>query len=77
MSVSLKAVPRSYSGNGDWYEWREHFEQLATIEKWGEERRLFWLKFRLVGPAQRAFQSLPSSVKESYANTMSELEKRF
>ena len=77
MSNATQSVPRSFSGEGDWSEWREHFEQLAATENWDEEKKLFWLKFRLVGPAQRALQTLPSSVRESYADTMSELEKRF
>lgn len=74
---SAAVVPRSYSGEGNWQDWREHFEQLATAEGWDEEKRLFWLKFRLVGAAQRALQTLPTVVRENYADTMTQLEKRF
>ncbi len=73
----MAAVPRSYSGEGDWKEWREHFEQLATAEGWDEQKKLFWLKFRLVGSAQRALQTLSPTVRENYEKTMGELETRF
>jgi len=77
MSSNPKVVPRSYTGEESFSEWRKHFEEIAASEKWTEEQKIFWLKFRLVGPAQRALQTLSSSVRESYAETMDQLERRF
>eukprot|EP00731_Ephydatia_muelleri_P038807 Em0919g2a len=71
-------LPEPYGGEaGGWAEWVDHFENVATVNKWatGEEKK--WLKVRLTGKAQTAFKKLPQDVKENYGECMKSLQRRF
>ena len=61
-------LPEPYGGEaGGWAEWVDHFENVATVNKWATgEEKLKWLKVRLTGKAQTAFKKLPQDVKENY-----------
>ena len=54
-SQSAGAVPRSFSGEGDWREWREDFEQLAATEKWDEEKKLILVEVSSGGASSESF----------------------
>eukprot|EP00731_Ephydatia_muelleri_P007461 Em0003g1709a len=60
-------LPEPYGGEaGGWAEWVDHFENVATVNKWATgEEKLKWLKVRLTGKAQTAFKKLPQDVKET------------
>ena len=72
-------LPEPYGGKaGGWAEWVDHFENVATVNKWATgEEKLKWLKVRLTGKAQTAFKKLPQDVKEDYGECMKSLQRRF
>ena len=72
-------LPEPYGGEaGGWAEWVDHFENVATVNKWATgEEKLKWLKLRLTGKAQTAFKKLPQDVKENYGECMKSLQRRF
>ncbi|KAL5469156.1 hypothetical protein EMCRGX_G030368 [Ephydatia muelleri] len=72
-------LPEPYGGEaGGWAEWVDHFENVATVNKWATgEEKLKWLKVRLTGKAQTAFKKLPQDVKENYGECMKSLQRRF
>eukprot|EP00731_Ephydatia_muelleri_P033930 Em0042g9a len=72
-------LPEPYGGKvGGWAEWVDHFENVATVNKWATgEEKLKWLKVRLPGKAQTAFKKLPQDVKEDYGECMKSLQRRF
>ena len=72
-------IPEPYGGEaGARGEWVDHFESVATINKWttGEEK-LKWLRVRLTGKPQTAFKKLPQDVKENYGECIKSLQRRF
>ena len=72
-------LPDTFSG-GDgstWSEWKFHFENVATVNAWSEEDKLKWLKVRLTGRAQTAFQRLSTENKASYPRAVTALKERF
>ena len=72
-------LPEPYGGEaGGWAEWVDHFENVATVNKWATgEEKLKWLKVRLTGKAQTAFKKLPQDVKENYGECMKSLQRCF
>ncbi len=70
-------LPEPYTGEGDYSEWCDHFENVAAVNAWNEEAKLLWLKVRLTGRAQTAFKRLPQTTRESYANASTALKERF
>eukprot|EP00731_Ephydatia_muelleri_P009157 Em0004g1495a len=72
-------LPEPYGGEaGGWAEWVDHFENVATVNKWATgEEKLKWLKVRLTGKAQTAFKKLPQDVKENYGECIKSLQRRF
>ena len=70
-------LPELFTGEGDFVEWLDHFENVAAINSWGAKRKLLWLKVRLTGRAQTAFKRLPSNVRASYSESVKALTERF
>ncbi len=70
-------LPETYSGEGTWRQWECHFENVAAVNEWNAASKLLWLKVRLVGRAQTAFQRLPETTKADYKESMKALKKRF
>eukprot|EP00731_Ephydatia_muelleri_P009374 Em0004g1712a len=69
MSGKPLLLPEVFSGESQsWTEWAEHFENVATVNKWdSDEDKLKWLKVRLTGKARTVFQKLPADVRNKYA----------
>ena len=63
-------LPELFTGEGDFVEWLDHFENVAAINSWDAERKLLWLKVRLTGRAQTAFKRLSSDVRASYSESV-------
>ena len=68
-----------FSGESQsWTEWAEHFESVATVNKWdSDDDKLKWLKVRLTGKARTAFQKLPADVRNKYGECVKALKQRF
>eukprot|EP00731_Ephydatia_muelleri_P031436 Em0022g950a len=71
-----------FSGESqNWTEWAEHFESVATVNKWDSDddsggwgAQWKWLKVRLTGKARTAFQKLPA---DKYGECVKALKQRF
>ena len=57
-------TPEAYNGEGSFTDWLDHFESVATLNKWKEDDKVLWLRVRLTGKVQTAFKQLPASVRE-------------
>ena len=68
-----------FSGESkNWGEWIEHFESVATMNKWAtDNEKLKWLNVRLTGTAWMAFRKLPANVQEKYGECLKVLKQRF
>ena len=71
-------LPETFSGEGSWDEWITHFENVAAVNAWNTDAaKLQWLKVRLTGRAQKAFQRFAEASKETYARSKEALRERF
>ena len=69
-------LPELFSGEGSWESWLYHFESVANVNDWDDEKKLKWLKVRLTGKAQTAFQRLPGEARGDYKEAKSGLSLR-
>ena len=54
-----------------------HFENVADVNEWNDGMKLKWIKVRLIGRAQKAFQHLGDEARESYAGSKAAPRSRF
>ena len=64
----------TYSGEGSFEEWNDHFESVALVNRWNDASKKLWLRVRLVGRAQTAFRRLDET---SYEDTVTALNELF
>ena len=69
--------PDSFSGLSSWAEWIDHFEAVALVNGWDDEKKRLWLPVRLTGKAQTAWKRLSSETKDDYEAAKEALQKRF
>uniref|UniRef100_A0A1X7TTF2 Retrotransposon gag domain-containing protein n=1 Tax=Amphimedon queenslandica TaxID=400682 RepID=A0A1X7TTF2_AMPQE len=80
MATKPVILPEPYSGDskcGEWDEWVIHFQNCAEVNGWDDDAKLKFLKVRLTGRAQSAFQRLPNDSKDTYAHAVEALTERF
>ena len=79
MTVTTRPLltPESFLGKGSFSEWLQHFEGVATINKWDDATELLWLRVRLVEAAQTAYGRLPMTTRASYTELIKALKDRF
>ena len=70
-------LPESFSGEGSWGDWLDHFNNVAPVNSWDAEQKLLWLKVRMTGRAQTVFKKLPDVAKESFETAVTALGVRF
>lgn len=70
-------LPDSFAGETGWDEWITHFENVADVNGWTEEQKLKWIKVRLTGRAQKAFQRLTEAARCDYKEAKKALKARF
>ena len=70
-------LPEPFSGETSWESWLYHFESVADVNEWDDGKKLKWLKVRLTGKAQTAFQRLPEEAKGDYTEAKKALQERF
>ena len=66
MATHPIVTPETYSGDGPFDAWIEHFEHAAALNEWSEDQQTQWLAVRLVGRAQIALRSLSEETTQSY-----------
>ena len=59
-------LPDTFSGEGNWEDWFDHFNNVAAVNKWTDEQKLLRMKVQLTGRAQRAFKKLSDADKELF-----------
>ena len=70
-------LPEPFTGETDYCDWIDHFENVAAVNGWDDAAKLQWLRVRLTGKAQTALKRLPEDTRRSYANTLAALKRRF
>ena len=77
MAARPLVLPDPFSGEGSWEQWYFHFQNVAAVNDWNAENQLKWLKVRLVGRAQTAFQRLPDDTRADFKLAVAALKERF
>lgn len=77
MASRPSVIPDAFNGDGSWEQWSYHFTNVAEVNEWDNEAKLKWLKVRLTGKAQTAFQRLSEEVRGSYSESIKALKERF
>ena len=73
----LPEPSKGIGGEYGWEDWLVHFNDVAAVNGWDEVAKLKWLKVRLTGLAQRAFQRIPDDRKADFDTAVKSLEERF
>lgn len=69
-------LPDTYSGDGDFDSWEKHFSACAAANSWSDERKLLVLPARLRGRAQRIYDHLTATDKETYSSLRAALSAK-
>ena len=77
MATHPVVTPETYSDDGPFNAWIEHFERAAALNEWSEDQRAQWLAVRLVGRAQIALRSLSEETVQSFTALREALCRRF
>ena len=72
-------LPDNFDGDAKakWDQWVCHFNNVAEVNSWENTDKLKWLKVRLTGKAQTAFQRLPVDDRGDFDKAIVALQKRF
>ena len=72
-------LPDNFDGdaNAKWDQWVCHFNNVAEVNSWENADKLKWLKVRLTGKAQTAFQRLSVDDRGDFDKAIVALQKRF
>ena len=50
--------PDPFSGKRIWESWLRHFEDVAAVNSWDDEQKIFWLRVRITDQAHTAYTGL-------------------
>ena len=77
MASKPVVLPEPFNGETPWDEWTIHFGNVADVNGWDADKKLQWLKVRLTGRAQKAFQRLPEASRATFDLAKEALTERF
>ena len=80
MAAKPVILPEPYSRDSkssEWDEWVTHFKNCAEVNNLDGDAKLKFLKVRLTGRAQTAFQRLPDDQKGTFDDAVAALTERF
>jgi hypothetical protein len=79
MAAKPIILPDTFSGEmgSKWDTWIVHFNNCAEVNQWDDAAKLMFLKVRLIGRAQTAFQQLSDVNQASFDAAVNALLKRF
>ena len=69
MAAVPAVLPETFSGDGSFVDWLDHFEAVAEVNAWGNAAKALWLRVRLVGHAQNTIKSSNDEERAEYAKT--------
>ena len=70
-------LPETFNGETPWDERTIHLGNVVDINGWDANKKLQWLKLRLTGCAQKAFQRLPEASRATFDLAKKALMERF
>jgi hypothetical protein len=70
-------LPDPFNGEGSCEQWSYHFDNVAAVNGLEAGDKLKWLKVRLTGRAQTAFQRLPDTTRADIKLATKALKERF
>ena len=71
------ALPATFSEEEEWSQWISHFKSIAAVNEWDNDKKLLWLKARLMGRAQLALQHFLEAVQGDYVRLTKAMKDRF
>ena len=77
MAARPLVLPEPFDGEANWEQWDYHFQNVVSVNEWDDGQKLKWLKVRLTGRAQIAFQRLPETTRNDYDAATKALKDRF
>ena len=77
MAARPAVIPETFSGEGSFSEWCDHFDSVAEVNGWDAAAKALWLRVRLVGRAQTAFKRLSAEDSAEYSKAIPRLRERF
>ena len=77
MASKPVVLPEPFNGETPWDERTIHFGNVADVNGWDADKKLQWLKVRLTGRAQKAFQRLPQASRATFNLAKEALTERF
>ena len=77
MASKPVVLPEPFNGETPWDDWTIHFGNVADVNGWDADKKLQWLKVRLTGRAQKAFQRLPEASRATFDLAKEALTERF
>ena len=77
MASKPLVLPETFNGEGSWDDWIAHFGNVAAVNKWDAAAQILWLKVRLTGRAQKAFQRLTEGAQADFKLATKALRERF
>ena len=77
MAVKPIVLPDTFTGEASWDDWICHFENVADVNGWDDNQKLKFLKVRMTGRAQKAFQHLNKGIQANYSEAKRALRARF
>ena len=77
MAARPAVIPETFSGDGSFPDWVDHFEAVAEVNAWDDAAKALWLRVRLVGRAQNAFKAMSNEDRADYSRAKKKLLERF
>ena len=77
MAARPAVLPETFSGEGSFTDWVDHFKIVAEVSAWDNAAKALWLRVRLVGRAQNAIKSLSDADRADYTTAKKKLMERF
>ena len=70
-------IPDKFDGNSSFDDWVSHFECVAAINGWNDDKRLLWIRAHMIGKAHAAYSRFSHETKDSYVLSKAALCERF
>ena len=72
MAAKPIVLPDNFTGEASWDDWMCHFENVTDVNGWDDDQKLKFLKVRLTGRAQKAFQHRNEDIQTNYSELLSQ-----